>query len=585
MNRNRVPNEKHSNRHPMKMTRSYRTVLLLSVLIILAGLAGPDEANAADPDSLHWASWDTTLAAAESEPAVRYAFYAYRTLLVPHPEVYLQADSLFAEIVESMPGSRAAYRSLDVRDVPVFHRMQEDENPSGHGQSGHVHHDDDEGEKPKRPSFMWRLWAPSLDSVVDVPITQDNSWLDRRLPPAAILLRTQSKILSSAEVASLRYTKSRRNRTPADQLFVVIDTGGRGYLSRDGQIQNILGATISAADCQTISPLLVFNERVVYYPLFNRDDRSISDDLSQTVAALGPSVPLEMTATERQRVERLATVASLPTDDAKSFAVIAALGAMGVRNSHIEKAWRNWTREDGLMPVGYERGLVWSAMYWANRLSKRTARLVASVLDLPSDSIIHDLSAQYLDLAGRLIKSNGPPDGPREAFGYLWGAELFDYSIDDIVRTRAGRGSSQGLAMGAILDLVGIPNVRLEILGLGIQRPDQLWVMLADGRWQYNLGRWTYLPPDLAAASREAFRMGSYGIGSDWTNLWYLRTYSPRDGLQIASDFSEIKRITPGMALYLPIYQGATIHLVEFQLRVAGDDVTWKPLPWPKVEP
>ena len=84
---------------------------------ILTILALPTPSLGADAKSLRVRAWDQCLDSANSVPAVRYSLYAYRSLAVQHPEIYLEADQLISEVLEDLPGSRLAYRSRDVRDV------------------------------------------------------------------------------------------------------------------------------------------------------------------------------------------------------------------------------------------------------------------------------------------------------------------------------------------------------------------------------------------------------------------------------------------------------------------------------------
>jgi len=99
------------------------------------------------------------------------------------------------------------------------------------------------------------------------------------------------------------------------------------------------------------------------------------------------------------------------------------------------------------------------------------------------------LQSRYLELCGRPVTIEGRRVTPEkfEAWGSLWAHELLDIPFDDIIRTRAGMGSSQALAMSAILDLVRRPCFTLEIDPGDRTTTDQNWVILAAS---------TILPPE-----------------------------------------------------------------------------------------
>ena len=247
--------------------------LLLSAFLIFGSIVciGGRTAFAADVnvDSLHWAQWDSAFVESDTDPAVRYSFYAYRSIAVPHPEIYLRADSVFLDIIAGIPGSRSAYRGADVRNLDFFRSLKQRER--------------------KGPAFSIAFWAPELDSIDDRTVVPDHiSWLDRRMPSAAVLLHGPVYRLSTIEAAALRYAQYRRMGASADSVYVIIDTSGTGYYVVGKNIY-VPTSLSPVADPARIIPALVFNERAVYYPLMGRDDRPDAPRLASLVDRLAPA--------------------------------------------------------------------------------------------------------------------------------------------------------------------------------------------------------------------------------------------------------------------------------------------------------
>jgi len=60
---------------------------------------------------IHGQAWLDTAGQALENPAYKYAIYQSRSLAVKHPELYLQADALFNEVLTSRPNMIKFYRN------------------------------------------------------------------------------------------------------------------------------------------------------------------------------------------------------------------------------------------------------------------------------------------------------------------------------------------------------------------------------------------------------------------------------------------------------------------------------------------
>jgi hypothetical protein len=537
------------------------TALLLVLITIICVSQSVPTASAHDADSLHWAAWDHVLAATADYEAARYAAYAYRTLAVPHPEIYLQGDAIFAQIIETMPGSRAAARGADARDVELFRSLLSGEH---------------EG-----PSFTWRSWAPLPDSVYDRQ-EDGSSFLDRRVSPMAVILTAISPHLSTAEAALMRYTQLRRTGHPGASLFVVVDTAGAAYLAQDGTVLSAPTGRAWEGDASGIVPALVFNEKSVYYPLFGRDDRDQDQNLAQLVGTLAAAGSPQLTADDQTRIDRLRTVAALDTKQQHALAKLAAFGAAGTENPVVRAAWERAIGTEAVAQTGCVKGMIRLIIYWADYLSPKTAELAALTPGLEFESDAGVWQDAYLEWCGRRVKPRDSTDSTVEAGGYLWAYELIDVTFDDIIRTRSGPPSSQALVMAAALDLLGVPNTRLDFDSGESARPDQHWILTEQGRWQFNLGVWTKVNMEIELRDRIPLFIGSYGITGRWTNVRPPFYLTNSDAATIQEDLPRIVSMMPYARLSLRPQFKSIMSLQQLMLELSDNGVSWSSLPWPR---
>lgn len=538
--------------------------LAVSISLSISPALGRKPPAGPNADSLHWAAWDSVVSLVDIVPAARYSFYAYRSLAVPCPEIYLRADALFSDIVAQIPGSRAGYTERDPRNLDLYRRLR-------HG-------------KVKGSPFRWG------DRVIDPRAISDSaaglepaSWLDRRIPSAAVLLKSETPNLSTLEAASLLYTQFRQMGRSDSALFVIVDSMGHGHLAGDGSLISLETGSPLESGLAGVRPVLVFNERVVFYPLLGRDDRGSDLALQELVSQMAPPSAPVLSLLDRLRLEKLTHLARLPSEQSRGLATIAACGAVGMYNPVLQEAWRLCSPDTGDLAEAREHAMVRSAVYWANMLCRSVARLAAAGGGGEFAERTALWQGSFLQRCGRSVTIDGQLANPErlEAWGNLWAERLLEISFDDIIRTKAGTGSSQTLAMSAALDMVKRPNFRLEI-DLG-EEPvsDQTWLIADNGKWQFNLGSWTRLPDSPPMNMFKSLLTLSISMGGEWFSMSETGIESDADNLTVASVLTEVQRQIPSATLRFLAPEKHTYGVGQILMKLESGEWPLRPFPWP----
>jgi hypothetical protein len=530
--------------------RPATSVLTLAVLFV-AGLL-PTHLRG---DEISWPAWDDVLGRAASDPAAKYGLYVYRTLAVPHPDVYLRADLLTSEIIESLPGGRGAYRASDLRDYQFFDDLR----------SGAI---------SGRP-FSWRDWVVIPDSVYDDPITPSSAkrWIDRRSTPVAVLLQAVSPRLNTVEGAVMRFVQSRRSGRSPDSVYVIIDGEGTGYLL-DGHRLLRGGIHETSPETSWLKPAIVFNDRATYYPLLGRDDRSRDTALARAVQRLGPVGMLNLPVQALQRINTLRSIARLDSDREKFLAAVLCSGLRDLSMTPVRDAWsRAWDSSGSIMPA-CRSAMMAAALFAANRLSPATRRLCRMIDRNAFAEGTAELQSSYLSLTGRMANRADTADTMQESWGILWGRDFIDIGIDDIVRTRAGESFSQMQAMSAVLSAAGVDYFCLSLWAPNLMAPEQYWIIAAGGTHQFNLGRWTPVPKAKGTFDRSVLLSTGYGLPGRWVELTKGPLCTDAEPLQIAGELNRISREVPGADIQIRFPNGQLARLLDVSTQIA--DEQWR---------
>ena len=350
----------------------------------------------------------------------------------------------------------------------------------------------------------------------------------------------------------MRYTQMRRLGYAFDRMFVVVDTSGHGYLVDDTLMYLGGVGTPRAGVWPRLDPLLVFNEHSVYHPLLARDDRVNDTVLARIVERLGGGASPATRSKDNARLARLAQAAALPDLRSRQLAVLIASGLVDLGQPPVRAAWAEYVGRDDSLALVCAAAMTQDAMFWADRLSARATTLART---LQVDSLgagLEELEKEYLSACGRRVSPHDSTDKRLEAWGNLWSYDLLLIGLDDIVRTRAGSGTSQGFAMSAILNLVGVQHFGLFAKGQRGQIPDQMWLLAQRGRHQFNFGSWRTIPVDLGASLRR-YPLLICGYSRPGYTVAYLGESfcGATDLLSLAADLTSITQEIPAVSLEL----------------------------------
>ena len=529
---------------------------------ILTILAPPTPSLGADAKSLRARAWDQCLDSANSVPAVRYSLYAYRSLAVQHPEIYLEADQLISEVLEDLPGSRLAYRSRDVRDVELYLRLARREMKGG--------------------AFGLGMMTITPDSIFDLaPVRFAFGWLDLRAPSAAVLLKSVSPRLSTLECALLRYAQLTRTGWFSDDLFVVVDEKGTGYLAADTVLWQAGLSDRPVAKWKDVSPVLVFNRRAVFSSLVGRDDRDDDSLLSRLMDKLGRAASPSFGSEDTKRFARIKDASSLPNGNARQLAVLAASGLVDRKQPRVHDKWSEYAGTDSV-GVACATSQLDEVFFWANRLSLRTAELADLMTKSEFSKSMTAVQEKYLSWAGRRVSPHDSTDLRVEAWGCLWSYDLFETLIDDNIRTQAGSSSSHASAMSAVLDLAAVDHFQLSVRLGDKQIPDQEWLFAGNGRYQFNLGIWTTVPDSIPPGVRPTtLLISGFALRGNSVRLRGGSICAGMDALTLGEHLARISRLMPLANFMLLAPNDEVTALQKFLFDLTDDRYQFSAAKWP----
>lgn len=536
---------------------------VIGCLVLMVASVFGQAVAAEDVKSINERAWDENLSAVGETPAAVYGFYAYRSIAVMHPEVYLDADDLVADVLENMPGTRLAYRSHNARDVELFLRLARRETKGG--------------------SFSLGMLTMTPDSIYDAHSPRSAmDWMTTRAPSIAVLLKSDSPHLSTLESALMRYAQMRRAGHIDDDAYIVVDRKGAGYLATDSALW-LAGLTNRASkDWSDVSPVVVFNRRSVFSVLSGRDDRTVDSSLAALLSRLGSPAKISMNSDDRERAARLSEASALTDRPNRTLAVLIASGLADRKQTIVDDAWGDSTLGDP-EHAGCRDLLLEEAMFWGNRLSPRTAHLASKLIETSRAEGLQTIQADYLAQAGRRVSPSDTADLRLEAWGCIWSYDLFQTTIDDNIMTRAGSSHSQASAMSAVLDVAGVDHFQLGVRLGDKQIPDQQWVFADQGRHQFNLGVWTVVPDSLPRGARPTnLLITGFSVRGAPVRIDSGKFCAQMDNLAVGQRLTSISRQLPLATLALMAPTGEVMPFQKFLVELTGDRFQPVQSDWPQ---
>ena len=378
---------------------------------------------------IHEDAWSKFASQAESDAYLKYAIYAYRTLAVKHPEVYLQGDNILAEVLTTNAGSKEAYQTKDV-------------------------HSD----------YFYQAWTQGASfSFDDVDFTKYNlvscqelypsdypflPFLDRRLDLITTTLKTFDDRITQLEKAEQLYFAEKKKGYK--ELYLIYCDNENAYLYRDESL-------ISAREQKEVeqpegNPILIFNEDDVWYPLMERDDTDKSKLLSELVAKYSTAVKEpKLSDFEKGLIPQLKEVTKFTDARSLVFLKLACINAGQTMPDLLPQEIRQEFIDSRLtFFVWCERALNEKM----NLFSPISAYLAAIAQENEGKTGIEAMCDEY----AKYTRTSGY----RFSHGHIWRCTMLEYGIEHAYRTHAGHCVVQSAAIGATLELAGIDRYRLQ---------------------------------------------------------------------------------------------------------------------------
>ena len=437
------------------MLRSAVYILLCSVLcLVLIGVSDSNTVQAKDTAmGIHIDAWIEVATKAASDPAYKYALYQARTLAVKHPEIYLQADALFNQILLSEENMARYY----------LNRTQEAFQHDAEYRSIRAR----EGGK-----FRWSSFSITNHNPVGY---KDIYHTEAFLPFVDIRLHFMGSALKGTDwkatplsMAEFLYFQNGAKNNP----FLLVTEQGTAYLyTARGLFSKEKLLKYNGEEVEQIRDkvVLIFNQTYVWYPLMERDDREQSTTLAKLVETYAEEnqVP-KLTAKEKEIVELLKdnTSFSSRTDELFALAYAGKLHAFSWRYypEIFKKLYPKEASEYGFNRshapnfISYRN----SRIAWiSNLVSPITAELAAVARNMDIgylDVIIAPMIREYLK---HVETYNG-----RTGLDLWFHSELHYLNLDDNLLTKAANCIYSATNTAAMLDLAEIPDLEIIVTGL-----------------------------------------------------------------------------------------------------------------------
>lgn len=414
---------------------------------------------------IHQDAASIVLAKAKVDNYYKYGIYAARVLTVKHPEMYLKADGLFLKTIQTNVGFKKSYEIEDVH-------------------SGYLN-----GKEMAGPSFSFDYVDFTKYKIIEsAELYPDHypvlPYLDRRLLPVASTLKSVRDRITQLEKAEQYYFALKETGTSVDRMYLVYCDNENSYLYHQGEL--IYSKDLQKVDEIDGNPILIFNEKRVWYPLMGRDDTSKNTTLNEIVDnyATGVVVP-KLSDFEAQVVERFAEVTQLEglAQDAAIAAAARSWDCEKLENRPFRPIWETFA--DIQWPA---RGsIVRELIKDANYLSPIVAYLCAISEEHDGEAKIDAICEEYLKYAAT--------PGADMAHGHLWMCGIMEYTVEDSYYTHGGHCVVQAANIQACLDLLDIDNYRMQAKIFEPQYSAHDHVYIPEYDVMVDNGRFNKMPP------------------------------------------------------------------------------------------
>jgi hypothetical protein len=371
-----------------------------------------------ESSSLHTSAWEMVIQKAHEDLSYVYSFYATRTLAVKHPEIYLQADGLFVEIITTNTGFKRAFEIKDVHDETLYTRSY-----------GSPPFSFDDVDFSTYTTLGFREYYPQGYPVF--------SFLDRRILPIASTLKSKDNRLTQLEKGVQAYFAERGEK----EMYLLYCDNENTYLYSDDDI--IWADTLEPVEEIDGNPILIFNEEYVWYPLMERDDTDKDALLKTLVTACATDVTVpHLEEGELAFLDELKRVTELQSHLEEDMALLSALRPVWNLEKYSKTDLYERVGESGIDFIGERRFLLKQGNY----LSPITAYLAAISEACEGENKMIEVSREYLKHASTDTLQFA-------AHGHTWYCDLVEQTIEESYTTKAGHCIVQAANISAALDL------------------------------------------------------------------------------------------------------------------------------------
>ncbi|MDD3782665.1 MAG: hypothetical protein PHG88_08215 [Limnochordia bacterium] len=442
-----------------------RALLCLHLALLFSSVPAAAGSPGETAHLIHGQAWLDTAGQALENPAYKYAIYQSRSLAVKHPELYLQADALFNEVLTSRPNMIKFYRNRTQdpqRQWEEYRAILLSRNVE---------------------FFRWSEFSSAEHNPVSCRELYGSAaflpFVDLRLHFMASALKGadwQATPLSMAEFLYFQHGAGKDS-------FIIVTADGTAYLYKASTPTSPAELfTYSGEPCRELEgdAVLIFNQEYVWYPLMGRDDRLESPALAEAVASCAQEgfIP-ELTALEAELVEILKESTKLHSQEDRLLALACAakLHTASWRLhpelfQQLDPFWAEmagFSRNQAPDPLGWRGARI-------TLLSNRLCPVAAELAAVARENSSRGLKALMDSMVQEYFRRLGPSSSPRPLT--LWyHSDLYLLNLDDYLLARAGSDLSTALATAAMLDLADIPGLEVYVVG---------------ARFEYDLGSHAY---------------------------------------------------------------------------------------------
>ena len=472
--------------------------------------------------ALHQQAWQEAADNSGTNNYYKYSIYSARSLAVANPEVYLQADKLWMDMITTYGGWGLEYSYRDrVLTGTNYWDLA----------GGQI--DDGFMRGTSTDSFQWSdfQWEQHRKNAVDIFSYYSGAptlnWVDNRL---MFLWDAMNGIGWKIPYTSLAEFEYLRLSAEGKHVYLILTDDRKGYVAEvtgdNITLENPLTGNLT--DTLSSAALIVMDNEHVWYPLMGRDDTATDIELQRVVEKYsGAGLITELTEFEKTIQAQLKAGTKLNSDLEFVWAKLLAVRAAGqttwrcppLRELSAQIFVERYQEDSGYSDSPYEQiclGMILTEM--GNRLSPVTALWADSLINNSADpqNAFLNLGSQYWQ------KFHRTDSDSHFVYGAHYGCWLV--TLDDKLISGLGGCEDEANNCMAVLRLANIKDWEIY---------ETNWWAVGTGGGHVICG--AYTPKGDFSLSNGLFYQGDTSVvhGPLWTingTVAYEMIYSPDKG-------------------------------------------------------